>query len=93
MPNVLSKKEFNEILQVVKPTTLTVVKNYLRQVELGRKLDVNKLNKIRMICYIRNLLAQTWEQGNFTNEEYSNYMTDADVRNLYAKLLKLSKNV
>lgn len=91
--NVLTNEEFSIIVNVVRSTTLKCVKTYVRNIDLGKPFKTKKLNSLRMICYIRNLLVNTWEQSAFTNEEYSNFMSDVDVRNLYAKLLKLSKNV
>jgi len=91
--NVLTKEEFNEIINIVRPLTLKCVKTYSRSIDLGKPFSVKKLNATRTICYIRNLLVNTWEQSKFTNEEYSNFMSDVDVRNLYSKILKLSKNV
>lgn len=91
--NVLTYNEFSQIIDIVRPLTLKCIKTYSRSIDLGQEFSVKKLNATRMICYIRNLLVNTWEQSQFTNEEYSNFMSDVDVRNLYAKLLKLSKNV
>lgn len=91
--NVLTNNEFISILDVVRPLTLKCIKTYVRDINLGKPFKESRLNNLRMVCYIRNLLVNTWEQSAFTNEEYSNYLSDVDVRNLYAKLLKLSKNV
>lgn len=90
MPNVLIKEEVSQMVDFLRPLALESIKTYFRNVDLGKKFSPKELADVRMICYVRNLLM-SWEQSEYSNQEFNNLINDVDVRNLYSATIKTCK--
>lgn len=56
---------------------------------LGRKLDNDGLKDL----WLLTRALDTFEQGKFTSEEYTNFINSAQVRNIFANVKRLANGL
>lgn len=89
MAHTLTQEEFLYLKQVALDMCLFKIKDYVSKSLLGYKVNRQYLKNLMQMVIVKKAL-DTWEQTKFHNIEYSNYFTDADVRNLITKIKELT---
>lgn len=92
MPNVLTNTEYEIIVDQMQPVVVDSIQKYVRGAELGKQFSKEQLNSLRYMVYIYNTIKE-YTQGTYSTEGIYNFIDNTDVRNLYGKFLKLSKQI
>jgi hypothetical protein len=74
MAYTLTIQEVNTIKNYCSTKTYEVVKKYVAISTYANNISQNFMDRLHEILAY-NKVIQGWEQGNFTNEEYLNYLT------------------
>ena len=65
---------------------LTVmIKNYILRNDICAKLNRSYIETVQRLIVYKSML-EGWEQGKFTNQEYTNYMSSNEYLNLVHKI-------
>lgn len=86
MAQTLTIQEFEALRQGANHIGYKAAGKRCKLRKLGRKLDNDGLKDL----WLLTRALDTFEQGKFTSEEYTNFINSAQVRNIFANVKKLA---
>lgn len=88
MAQTLTIQEFEALRQDANRIGYKAAEKRRKLRTLGRKLD----NDVLKDLWLLTRALDTFEQGKFTSEEYTNFINSAQVRNIFANVKRLAKH-
>lgn len=89
MAQTLTIQEFEALRQEANRIGYKAARKRCKLRKMGRKLDNDTVEDLWL--YTRAL--DTFEQGKFTSEEYTNFINSAQVRNIFANVKRMANGV
>lgn len=88
MAQTLTIQEFESLRQDASRIGYKAAERRRKLRKLGRKLDNDRVKEL----WLLTRALDTFEQGKFTSEEYTNFINSAQVRNIFANVKRLAKH-
>lgn len=85
MAYTITDEEVLRNKQIIDKILQAQIKKYVHTMDTNPQVSKKYVNSIQQLCvYVK--VIESWEQGRFTNQEYTNYIDSKDYLELVGKV-------